>query len=126
MKRILLACAVALLAGCATNYTKTTTAPDGTRTVEARAKSFAAGKSQLKEFNARNAKDSQSIGLGSMANESDATALTAVLGQVMLDGLKAYMTGGMAPASRSAPTIPAGYKLIPKDDHSTPQPEIGQ
>ena len=125
MKTTILQIALLLAAcGCATNYTKTTTAPDGTRTTEARSKSFAAGKSQLRDFTAKNSDKQQSLGLGSMANESDAAPLAAVMGQIMVEGFKAYMTGGASTLSRQS--APAGYKLVPKDDPSKAQPEIAQ
>lgn len=70
-------------------------------------------------------------GYQSTANAAAVAAVEAMnkmQGQVMLRALELAKEAGMAGATggavRSAPEIPEGWKLVPKDDPSKPQFEI--
>lgn len=121
-------CILALLSqGCAVNSThQVDRRPDGTEiTTRAKAYSFAAGKSAMRDFKASQTAKTQGLSVGSLDSESDANPLAQTIGQLVMQGLAAYATGGTS-ALRSSPQIPPGYKLVPIDDPSKPQPEIAQ
>lgn len=85
-----------------------------------------AGKSAMRGVKVSQTDKTQGMSVGSLEQESDATKLSEAIGAVIVKGLQAYLTGGastLLPATKEF-TVPAGYKLVPKDDPSTAQPEI--
>ena len=130
MKTTIAALIIALVglgSGCAVNSThQVDRRADGTEiTTRAKAYSFAAGKSAMRDFKASQTAKTQGLSVGSLDSESDANPLAQTIGQLVMQGLAAYATGG-ASTLRAAPLIPPGYKLVPVDDPSKPQPEIAQ
>lgn len=120
-----------ITSGCASHATRQTDRrPDGTEiTTRARSVAFMAGKSAMRDVKVSQTEKTQGMSVGALDQESDATKLSEAIGAVLVKGLIAYMTGGastMVPGA-SAPTalaIPAGFKLVPKDDPSTSKPEV--
>lgn len=93
-----------------------------------------AGKSAMRDVKVTQTEKTQGMSVGALDQESDATKLSEAIGAVLVKGLMAYMTGGAstfsggngsaASAAIPALAIPAGYKLVPKDDPSSPKPEV--
>lgn len=122
----------AMLAGCASHATRQVDRrPDGTEvSTRARSVAFMAGKSALRDVKVSQTEKTQGMSVGRLDQESDATALSEAIGNILVRGLAAYLTGGAGglpsmPASAPAPaSVPPGFKLVPTDDPSRPHPEI--
>lgn len=125
----------AMITGCASHATRQVDRrPDGTEvSTRARSVAFMAGKSALRDVKVTQTEKTQGMSVGRLDQESDATALSEAIGNVLVRGLAAYLTGGAggfpalpAAAPAAGPAIPPGFKLVPVDDPSRPQPEILQ
>lgn len=81
--------------GCATMLTdQTVTEPDGTiRNTKVKARTFMDAKSKLADFKASNSEKTQSIGLGSLDQESSATNANALIGNIVERAVKGAVEG---------------------------------
>ena len=121
---------VLALSGCAqfrTDQTdESTTSPEGIETrkvtTRATARTFAAGKQALSNWKASQTDKTQGASVGSVNQESDASALMGALSQGIGTAVVQAMTGRSAAPARSP--VPPGFKLVPVDDHSTNRSEI--
>jgi hypothetical protein len=128
----ILAGMAAIVSGCASHATRQVDRrPDGTEvSTRARSVAFMAGKSALRDVKVTQTEKTQGMSVGRLDQESDATALSESIGNILVRGLAAYLTGGAGglpsmPASAPAPaSVPPGFKLVPTDDPSRPHPEI--
>lgn len=121
----LLALALAV-SGCAVSSThQIDRRPDGTEvSTKAKQYGFLAGKSSLREFKASQTAKTQGLSVGSVDSEADVTPLAQVLGQLAIQGMAAYMSGGATALRSGPPAVPPGFKLVPVDDPSVPKLEI--
>lgn len=117
MKSILhvLILASVVLAGCTT---REATLPDGR--VLYRSARFATNE-KLKRVEFRGADGSYFLIEGYGGNQTDAIGIAA---EAAARGAVNGITGGATAMRSGPPAVPPGYKLVPKDDPSSAQPEI--
>ncbi len=87
-----------------------------------------AGKQALEKLAAKQTKTTQGFGIEGITQESDAGPLMGAVANGVSAAVIGAMTGRVSPAQLSqpapAPSVPAGFKLVPVNDPSKPQPEV--